>query len=193
MRVPTSRDTMSLLTPQQDHDLQWNDRLQEWLDGDLPSAEVAAFEAHLADCAACQTLLGEFRQLDASLQAATPRLQLDDAFDERIFAQLDAIDETQRAAARAQAEREFQNNLRNLASGWRRAIAFVIPGIIGGIALAFAITGWFDGSGLASTVVAQSTSEFGRFGADYTHLMLTTLIGAGIGAGLARWLSTAVE
>jgi anti-sigma factor RsiW len=184
---------MSLITPQQDHDLQWTDLLQDWLDGDLPSAEVAAFQAHLADCVQCQAMLGEFQQLDASLQAAVPGMQLDEGFDARIFAQLDAIDETQRAAARAQAEREFQANLHNLTKGWRRALAFAVPGIIGGIALAFAVTSWFDGSGLASTVVAQSASEFGRFGADYTHLVLTTLIGAGIGAGLARWLATAAE
>ena len=186
-------ETMTLTTPQQDHDLKWNDSLQDWLDGDLPTAEVAAFEAHLAGCEACQTLLAQLRELDASLLAAAPRLELDAAFDERLFAQIDAIDETQRAKARAQAEQEFQKNLSNLTRGWRRALAFVIPGLIGGVALAFAVTGFFDQSGLAGEVVQKSASQFGTVGASYAHMLLTTLIGAGIGAGLARWLSTAME
>ncbi|HEY4367789.1 MAG TPA: zf-HC2 domain-containing protein [Steroidobacteraceae bacterium] len=184
---------MTLLTPQQDHDLSWNDRLQDWLDGDLPCAEVAEFEAHLAGCVDCQQMLGELQRLDASLQAAAPEIQLDQGFDERLFAQIDTIDETQRARARTQAEQEFQNNLRSLAHGWHRTLGFVLPGIVGGIALAFAITAWFDGSGLTGTVVAESAGELGRFGASYTHVILTTIIGAGIGAGLARWLSSVAE
>jgi anti-sigma factor RsiW len=184
---------MTLLTPQQDHDLLWNDRLQDWLDGDLPSAEVAEFEAHLAGCVDCQQLLGELHRLDASLQAEAPQMQLDQAFDARLFAQIDAIDETQRASARAVAEQEFQANLRNLARGWRRTLGFVLPGILGGIALAFAVTAWFDGSGLTGTVVAQGAGELGRFGANYTHMILTSIIGAGIGAGLARWLAGVAE
>jgi anti-sigma factor RsiW len=184
---------MTATTPQQDHDLQWNDRLQDWLDGDLPTAETAMFETHLADCGSCQSLLADLRQLDASLQTAAPRLELDSSFDARLFEQIDAIDETQRTRARAQAEQEFQANLRNLTRGWRRAVAFVIPGIIGGVALAFALLSWFDGSGVTSTVVAQSASELGTFGANYTHAILTTVVGAGIGIGLARWLSTAME
>lgn len=184
---------MSSTTLQQDHDLQWNDSLQDWLDGDLSAAEAGALEAHLAGCEACQALLAQLRGLDSSLLAAAPRLELDMAFDQRLFAQIDAIDDTQRALARAQAEQEFQKNLSNLTRGWRRALAFAIPGLIGGVALAFVVTGFFDQSGLAGEVVQKSASQFGTVGANYTHLLLTTLIGAGIGAGLARWLSTAME
>jgi hypothetical protein len=31
-----------------EHELAWNDRLQDWLDGDLDAAAAATLQAHLA-------------------------------------------------------------------------------------------------------------------------------------------------
>jgi len=42
------------------HD-EWTDRLSEYLDDELPSAERLALEAHLRGCPACQALLEELR------------------------------------------------------------------------------------------------------------------------------------
>ena len=66
------------------------------------------------------------------------------AFDAKIFAQLDAIDETKRAEARRRLEQELQQNLQALARGWRRALLFVVPGVVAGVALAFALAWWLD-------------------------------------------------
>lgn len=176
-----------------EHALEWNDRLQDWLDGDLADAHVAAFTAHLADCPRCQQQLADFEQLENTLQAQSPRLSLDEAFDARLFAQIDAIDETQRAAARQKIEQELQNNLRELTRSWRRALVFIVPGIIGGIALAFAVMGYFDASGLTGKVVAEGASELGSHSASLIHAVFVAATGAIIGGVMAGWLAKAAD
>jgi anti-sigma factor RsiW len=174
-----------------EHHLEWNDRLQDWLDGDLADAEAPVFTAHLADCTLCQQRLADFEQLENVLQA--PRLSLDAAFDARLFAQIDAIDETQRAAARQKVEQELQQNLRALTRNWRRTLAFIVPGIIGGMALAFALMGYFDASGLTGKVVAEGASELGSQSANLVHAVFIAITGASIGGVMAGWLAKAAD
>ncbi|HEV2670882.1 MAG TPA: anti-sigma factor [Gemmatimonadales bacterium] len=47
----------------------WNNRLSEYIDGELDSTERAALEAHLASCGECYATLGELRQVLARAQA----------------------------------------------------------------------------------------------------------------------------
>ena len=49
--------------------MHWNERLSEYLDGELSSSERAACDAHLAECPACRTALEEI-QLVTSLARA---------------------------------------------------------------------------------------------------------------------------
>src|SRR5690242_1959738 len=97
---------------------QWDDTLQDWLDGELNDADSAAFEAHLAACGLCQRNLPEFEELDEALIEATPPLQLDAAFDRNLFAQIDAIDESKRLEARRRLEQEWQQQMQSLARNW---------------------------------------------------------------------------
>jgi anti-sigma factor RsiW len=60
------------------HDIQWNDRLQDWLDGDIDAADAAALQAHLADCDECRERIDELQALDRELRSAAPRLALGD-------------------------------------------------------------------------------------------------------------------
>ena len=55
------------------------DRLLEYLDGQLPPSEAHAIEAHLAACPECQALRREWEQLDEKLAhtLAQPRLSPD--------------------------------------------------------------------------------------------------------------------
>jgi anti-sigma factor RsiW len=175
------------------HSLDWNDRLQDWLDGELSAADMAAFEAHLADCAECQQSMAALEQLDAELVAASPPLKLTAAFDQRLFAQIDAIDETQRAEARRRIELEMQQQLRALSRTWQRTLAFVIPGVVAGIALAFTLTGWLDSSGMTSTLVAEGAAELGRGSADFLRIGVTTVVGAALGMLVAPWLARLAE
>ncbi|MGH7530170.1 MAG: anti-sigma factor, partial [Gemmatimonadales bacterium] len=52
---------------------QWTDRLSEYLDGELPAAERAALEAHLATCADCRDTAAELRTVVARAQALEDR------------------------------------------------------------------------------------------------------------------------
>ena len=175
------------------HEIQWIDRLQDWLDGDLDAADTAALQAHMADCAACRAHADELQTLDRDLRSASPRLALDDSFDAKIFAQLDVIDETKRAEARRRLEQELQQNLHALARGWRRALMVVVPGVIAGVALAFALAWWLDTGGVMRTLIVQSAAEFGTDNSGQVRLIVMTVLGAGLGGLIARWLATVVE
>jgi anti-sigma factor RsiW len=176
-----------------EHHLEWNDRLQDWLDGDVDAAESALVERHLANCAICQQRLADFEQLDAALHEAAPRIALDDAFDRRIFAQIEAVDETRRAQARERANQELQQNLRALSRGWRRTLAFIVPGIVAGVAIAFALASWFDDAGLTQEVIAHAPSALGQDGPTLLQWFMTALLGATLGMIVARWLASVVE
>ena len=175
------------------HDIEWNDRLQDWLDGDLDAADTAALQAHMADCADCRARADDLQALDRELRSAAPRMALDDSFDARIFAQLDEIDDTQRAAARRRLEQELQQNLQSLARGWRRALLFVVPGVIAGVALAFALAWWLDTGGVMRSLIVQSAAEFGTDNSGLVRLVVMTVLGAGMGGMIARWLASVVE
>ena len=61
------------------HSPQDEDRLLQYLDGQLPAAEARDMEAHLADCPECQALRRQWEQLDERLARtlAQPRLSPD--------------------------------------------------------------------------------------------------------------------
>jgi len=179
-------------TPQSvsDHHLEWNDRLQDWLDGDL-SEHGAEIEQHLGTCEICQEQLEQLQALESSLIEVVPRPRLDASFDARLFEQIESMDEARRATARARVEAERQQSLEALARSWRRTLVFVLPGILGGIALAFALAGYLDASGISGRL-AQSASELGG-NAGMIQTLLTGLLGAAFGGGMARWLSRAGE
>lgn len=175
------------------HSAEWDGRLQDWLDGELNTTDAAVFEAHLAGCGECQQTIEALERLDEALVEATPPLALDQGFDERLFARIDAIDETKRAEARRRLEQEWQQELRALSRNWKRTLAFVIPGVIAGIALAFGILAWLDSSGITSNLVAQGSAELGGGSTDLLRMGLTGLIGAGLGMAVAPWLARLAE
>jgi anti-sigma factor RsiW len=184
--------TTSIPSPSQarsDHQLEWNDRLQDWLDGDF-SESGAQFEQHLSTCEICQQQLAEMQTLESSLMSELPRPELDASFDARVFTQIDTMDEARRAAARQLAEEERRRNLEALGRSWRRSLAFVLPGILGGIALAFALAGYLDASDLTAKLAQQGASELGG-NANVIHYLLTAVLGAAFGGVMARWLSSA--
>ena len=124
--------------------LEWNDRLQDWLDGDLDAADTAALQAHMADCAACRARADELQAARSQPAQRGPapgagRCVRREALraDRR-----DRRDEARRSAPRI--EQELQQNLQALARGWRRALLFIVPGVIAGVALAFALAWWLD-------------------------------------------------
>lgn len=172
---------------------QWHDTLQDWLDGELNGADAAALEAHLSSCEECQHNLAELEKLDAALIHACPPLQLTPAFDQKLFAQIGAINESQRLEARRRLEQEWQQQMQTLKRNWRRTLAFVIPGIIGGIVLAIALMSWLDSSGITDSLVARGleagAAELGSRSIDFLRLGITTVVGAAFGMLVAPWLA----
>jgi anti-sigma factor RsiW len=182
--------------PAGDHS-RWDDSLQDWLDGELNDADRAAFEAHLAGCAACQQSVVDLEALEAALTTAAPPVELGESFDQKLFAQIDAIDESQRAAARQRLEQEWQEQLESLRRNWRRTLALMIPGILGGAVLAVALVSWLDSSGITTNLVAQGAdlggAELGARSFDYLRMGLTAVVGAAFGMLLAPWLARTAE
>jgi len=179
-----------------EHHLEWNERLLDWLDNDVAEADGAVFETHLRDCSICQQQLAAFEELDAALSAtSTPMLSA--TFDVRLLAQIDAVNESQRAEARQRVEQELQENLRALSRRWRRTLAFVIPGIIGGIALALALAGYFDASGLTGKLATLGADGLGANGlggnVSSIQMLLTGLMGAAIGGVMSGWMARAAD
>jgi len=175
------------------HSEEWDGRLQDWLDGELNTAEAAVFEAHLAGCGDCQQTVEALEKLDASLVAAAPPMELDQAFDQRLFAQIGAIDESKRAEARRQLELEWQQQLHTLSRNWKRTLAFLIPGVVAGIAFAFAVMAWLDSSGVTSNLVAQGSAELGGGSTDLLRMGITGVMGAALGLAVAPWLARLAE
>lgn len=52
---------------------QWTNRLSEYVDGELPTAERVALEAHLAGCGACRDTVAELERVVARAQALEDR------------------------------------------------------------------------------------------------------------------------
>ena len=179
--------------PDTSHAQQWHDRLQDWLDGELTASESAFIEAHLAGCADCQQSMADFEQLDEALVGLTPPLRLTAAFDQSLFAQIDAIDDSKRIEARRKLEAEWQQQMHALSRNWRRTLAFVIPGVVAGIAIAFALMSWLDSSGLTNQLVAEGAAELGgKLGGNSVDLLrigMTTVVGAALGMLVAPWLA----
>ena len=101
------------------HHLEWNDRLQDWLDGDLDAADAAALRSSPRRLRRLSQRAPMSCRHSIAACAAPPRaLALDDAFDAKLFAQIDAIDDTQ---ARRSAPAHRAGTAAESAAPWRAA------------------------------------------------------------------------
>ena len=66
------------------HSPQDEDRLMQYLDGQLPAPEARAVEAHLATCPDCQALRRQWEQLDQQLARTLARPRLSPNFAARV-------------------------------------------------------------------------------------------------------------
>jgi anti-sigma factor RsiW len=184
------------MTDPSEHRLEWNDRLLDWLDGDVEAGEWTLIEAHLRECRICQAQLAEFRQLDGALRTAAPPMSLDATFDQRLYERIGAIDaaaeEKRRAQARERIEQELQQNLHALSRGWRQALGIVIPAVIASVAIAFMLSVWLDHSGLTQQLVANAPKGLAQ-NSGLIHWVVIALLGTGIGLIVSRWLASVVD
>jgi len=181
-----------------DHDLEWHERLQDWLDGDLEGPERAALERHLASCAHCQDTLEHLQDLDRELQSALPKPALDETFDARLFARIDEIDD-QRSAARARAQAQAESELATLAGQWRRTLQAVVPSIVATVAVVIALASSLaDIVGMPGVQWLQALGARGEdaTGVDVASFLPFVVLAAFAAAAsyvVARWLTPLAE
>jgi anti-sigma factor RsiW len=174
------------------HDREWNDRLQDLLDGDVASGERHGFEAHVAGCTRCRAQFSKLKRLDSLLRSKMERPVVSGGFDQQVFARIAAMDDLARDKVRRRMERELQENLQTLAAGWRRGLLSVIGGAIAGVALALAFLAWANDAGLARSVADAASTGIGSGYAGLAHTFATIVFGAAIGAGVSRLLTATV-
>jgi anti-sigma factor RsiW len=172
-----------------EHDLEWNDRLQDWLDGESDERERILAESHVASCESCQQKWRDLQTLDAALKDVSARLTLDATFDARLFAKIDEASDAQRSQARARAQAEFQAEIHSLSRNWRRTLTTILPSVLAGIAIALALAMYFDTAEWTQQFAAESAGEIKGVDASFIHLLLTSTIGAAIGYVVARWMT----
>lgn len=88
------------------NDCEWEDRLQDWIDGDLRADESEAVLAHAARCASRRARIDALCMLDNQLARSLPRLALDDDFNRRVLTVAASISRDL-ASARARLERDW--------------------------------------------------------------------------------------
>ena len=68
-----------------------------------------------------------------------------------------------------------------------------MPGVVAGVAVAFALATWLSDASVMHTLVVQSASKLGPDYSGQMPLIVTALLGAGLGGALSRWLATVVD
>lgn len=141
-----------------DH-FEWDERLQDWIDGDLDPAASAVLETHLAGCAACQARLQAFRAVDVTLSGSLARQTLPASFDRTVLAHIDGAAKAGRVAARARLEQAWEAEIGAFSRQWRTAFRSMILNalLVTALLVAFLtrLPGWAATTGLSD--------EIGRF------------------------------
>ena len=104
---------------------EWEERLQDWIDGDVDAGEAEAVLAHAAGCASCGERIEALRTLDNQLASCLPRPALDDDFDRRVLASVGRIS-GELASARSRLQRDWQEQQTGLRRSRRRIWNWII-------------------------------------------------------------------
>lgn len=100
---------------------QFENRILDFLENQLPLTERASVEAHLAGCTECQAFARQLEQLDAALlrRVKTPKLSenFNHKLSSRIQAEVIVLSRTELAERKRQLQAEYEAGLAKL--GWR--------------------------------------------------------------------------
>lgn len=175
------------------HDFEWNDRLQDLIDGDVVGSARATIETHVGSCKRCRTQFNRLKKLDALLQAQVERPDPGAGFDSQVFARIDAFDAQAREAARRRIDREFKDNLERLTNDSRRRLFGVAGGATAGASLVVALIGWMNQTGVANALAGAASNSVGGGHTGTLHTFVMLAIGASVGALVSRWVTSTVE
>lgn len=131
----------------------WTSHLSEYLDDELPPAQRAALDAHLAECAACRELLVELGGVVARARSVENRPPADDLW-EGIAARIGARKVVPiSAAARGTPMRRLALSIPQLAAA---AVTLVVLGGAGGWIAAPLLRGGVDDVEVAAPAIAAA-------------------------------------
>jgi anti-sigma factor RsiW len=182
-----------LMSEIEQHDAEWNDRLQDLLDGSVATAERVRFESHVANCARCRAEFSKLKKLDAQLRSKLDAPNLSAQFDQQIYARIKALDAQSSEKARRRIDRELEENRAALSRDWRRALLSMASGAIAGVAVIIALITWSNQTGFTDLVIGAASDEVGIQHSGALRVLVTALIGATIGAMVSRWLTTTID
>jgi len=127
-------------TPQDLHLAQWQDRIQDSIDGALSAVELAEIHAHLATCVLCATEQKRLLAMDAQMRKAFATAAILPAnFDQRLFASIALLEQDKRALARHCEQQEYEAQRVQLRSRWRELVRFHLGNLIGGVVTTSAV------------------------------------------------------
>ena len=110
--------------------LDWEERLQDWIDRDLDPPDAATVEAHTAACGACLASLTAFRTVDASLAEALVAPALSANFDREVLERIERVSRADRSTLRARLERQWHAEMETFARQWRTALRTTILNLL---------------------------------------------------------------
>ena len=183
------------------HSPQDEDRLLQYLDGQLPATEARAFETHLAACPTCQALRRQWEQLDEKLARALaqPRLSPDFAarLRQRVAVEVTGGAPTAQMQGGAGAEAESQQawlearqRVRSLLwLGLLDGVGYGAAAAAGGYLLFRLALAWIPGPAGTGVVVPGGTGFL--FGSAIAGAMLLFGLSVATKNKLLRWVGAA--
>lgn len=113
---------------------EWEEKLQDSIDGDLDPGESVALNQHIAGCTACQAQRDALQALDAALAQSLLKETLSESFDHRVLERV-STERADQATALARVEHEWQAHRAALSRQWRNALRSMILNTLAGVAL----------------------------------------------------------
>jgi len=114
---------------------EWEERLQDWIDGELDPAAAAILDAHLTTCAICQSRRTALRAVDGTLARLIGQPRLDESFNRALLERASIEAQADQIAARARATQEQDRHLAALARQWRRSLGLLVLSVLAGTVL----------------------------------------------------------
>jgi anti-sigma factor RsiW len=131
----------------QTHSAQWHDRLQDLIDGTLEDKERVEVQTHLHTCESCRIVHTKLLAMHSFLKKQLGTAPMPGAdFSARVFASIDEAEQVRRAAARVQAEREFQKRVTAFELDWRSLWQRHMGSIIAGVTTVAAVSAMLGAS-----------------------------------------------
>jgi hypothetical protein len=173
---------------QAEHLAEWQDRLQDAIDGDA-SEEL---RAHLSVCAICHNQHAKLLALHTQLKtefANVPALGAD--FSARVFAKIDSQEQARRVASKQRAEQEFRERMRAFQLDWREILRKHFGNIVAALTVLIALVAGLNSLWTSAREQLHSSIASLPFASNPFALPIAVVIGtASIAAAALWWLRT---